>query len=59
LKLLTIYKRNKHVTQNYAAWPLTVANQKEKEPEQNQGKIQDEAPKEYLRRNLKTIFQVP
>jgi hypothetical protein len=39
--------------------PLTVANQKEKEPEQNQGEIQDEAPKEYLRRNLKTFFQVP
>jgi hypothetical protein len=39
--------------------PPTVANQKETEPKQNQSKIQDEAPKEYLRRNLKTISQIP
>lgn len=39
--------------------PPAVANQKETEPKQNQSKIQDEAPKEYLRRDLKTIFQIP
>jgi len=34
----------------------TAANKIEKEPKQNQSKIQDEAPNENLRRKLQTIF---
>jgi hypothetical protein len=39
--------------------PPATAGQKEKEPEQDQSEIQDEAPDEYLRRNLKKISQIP
>jgi hypothetical protein len=39
--------------------PPAAADQKEKEPKQDQSEIQDEASDEYLRRNLKKISQIP
>jgi hypothetical protein len=38
--------------------PPAVADQKKKEPEQDQSEIQDEAPDQYFRRNLEEIFQI-
>jgi hypothetical protein len=39
--------------------PPATADQKEKEPKQDQSEIQDETPDEYLRRNLEKISQIP
>jgi len=48
----------KELRMKFVAPPAT-ADQKEKEPKQDQSEIQDEAPDEYLRRDFEKIFQIP